>query len=118
MTIHSPSYIYNADVLRWVDGDTVDLIVDLGFYVFIKARFRLDHIDTPERGRPNWANATAFSSEMAPVGSRVVIYSKLPADKYGRFLADIYVQSQDTSVNLSLVASGLAVLYEGGKKPE
>jgi micrococcal nuclease len=116
MTIHAPSYVYNASIYRWVDGDTVDLVVDLGFYAFVRVRCRLDHIDTPERGHPNWARATAYNSGVAPVGSDVVIYSKLPTDKYGRFLVDIYVKGEEPSVNMALVASGLAVLYEGGAK--
>ena len=41
-------YEYKANVVRAVDGDTVDLLVDLGFGTFIKERFRLYGIDAPE----------------------------------------------------------------------
>jgi len=41
-------YIYKASVAKVIDGDTVDLIVDLGFHVFIKERFRLVGVSVPE----------------------------------------------------------------------
>ncbi|MHC1610385.1 MAG: thermonuclease family protein [Candidatus Methanospirareceae archaeon] len=43
-----PEYIYKAKLERVVDGDTVDLIVDVGFYISVHQRFRLKGIDTPE----------------------------------------------------------------------
>lgn len=105
----SPSYIYKAEVLRWVDGDTVWLKVDLGFRFFGELDFRLYGVNTPERGFQNWAEATAFSKAKAPAGTTVVVQSYKDPDKYGRWLADIYADG--TCINTALVASGLAVPY-------
>lgn len=109
--MNSVEYRYKAKVVKWVDGDTVDLYVDLGFYHFVKTRFRLYGIDTPERGHELWSTATDHASEMAPVDTDVVIEVYKDPDKYGRWLVNISVAG--TSVNESLVAAGLAVPYYG-----
>lgn len=103
-----PSYTYRANVIRWVDGDTVDLRVDCGFYLWWEGRFRLYGINTPERGHPNYTEATAYAAGMAPIGSPLVVRT-YHADKYGRFLADLYVG--ETNVNAALINVGLAVPY-------
>jgi micrococcal nuclease len=112
-------YEYRATVLKWVDGDTVDLCVDQGFGDARTDRFRLYGIDTPERGQANYHEATALAMETAPVGSVVTIRSYKPEamrqDKYGRWLAEIITDAGDT-VNNVLVASGYAVPYFGGTK--
>lgn len=113
--MNTVEYKYRATVLRWVDGDTVDLLVDLGFYHFVKTRFRLYGMDTPERGDALWSEATDFAKQMAPVDSEITIEVFKDHDKYGRWLANIYVDDQQ--VNESLVAAGLAVPYFGGTKP-
>ena len=41
-------YLYNAKLVRVIDGDTIDAVIDLGFDVWIKKRVRLYGIDTPE----------------------------------------------------------------------
>lgn len=107
-------YTYKAKVMRWVDGDTVELRVDLGFHLWLECKFRLYGIDTPERGQPKYREATAFSTKMAPVDSSLIIRSYKDADKYGRWLADLFVGPQ--CLNVALVASGLAVTYFGGTK--
>jgi hypothetical protein len=66
-------YEYEAEIVRWVDGDTVDLRVSLGFGITRADRFRLYGIDTPERGQPGHGEATAFCMGAAPVGSLVTI---------------------------------------------
>jgi micrococcal nuclease len=107
-------YEYSATVLRWVDGDTVDLRVDLGFRMFAETRFRLYGIDTPERGQKNHGEATALANTLAPIGAEVHISTYPDADKYGRWLA--VITNGTMSVNDSLVGSGLAVRYFGGTK--
>jgi micrococcal nuclease len=107
--MNSIQYRYKAQVVKWVDGDTVDMLVDLGFYHFVKTRFRLYGIDTPERGDALWGEATTFAELMAPEGTEVVIDVYKSADKYGRWLVNIFVEGQ--SVNESLVSSGFAVPY-------
>ena len=103
-----PAYTYAATVLRWVDGDTVDLIVDVGFHVAVNGRFRLYGIDTPERGQANYVEARRFAQSLTPEGSEVIVKTYAITEKYGRFLADIYPPHSSASVNEALVAAELA----------
>lgn len=112
--MNSVQYRYKARVDKWVDGDTLDLYVDLGFHHYVKTRFRLYGIDTPERGDALWGEASDFAKNAAPVGTDVIIDVFKDADKYGRWLVNIHVEG--TSVNDALVAAGLAVPYYGGTK--
>ena len=110
-----PEYRYTARVLRWVDGDTVDLRVDVGFFLRLEDRFRLYGIDTPERGQPGYKEATAMADTLAPADTVVLIRTYKPyRDKYGRWLAEVFVG--DTSVNEQLLIQGMAKAYDGGKK--
>ena len=111
-----PVYVYAADVKRWVDGDTVDLCVDLGFHMSMTSRFRLYGVDTPERGRPNHDEAWLMSETVAPTGSRVMVRSYKDADKYGRWLAEIYSTDGTKSVAAALLENKLAVPYFSGHK--
>ena len=54
---------YPAKIKRVIDGDTIDLVIDLGFRISTVQRIRLIDVDTPERGDPDWANATAFTQQ-------------------------------------------------------
>jgi len=108
--MNSVTYTYKAQVVNWVDGDTVDLRVDLGFRMWAETRFRLASIDTPERGQPNWAEATAKARELAPVGSAVIIQTFKSADKYGRWLVEIW-NPEGQEINSTLVELGLAKAY-------
>ncbi len=110
-----PIYTYHAQVQRWVDGDTVDLRVDLGFRMWAETRFRLWGIDTPERGQAGWSEAGEAARLLAPVGSFVVAQTYRDGDKYGRWLAKIENQSGDL-VNQMLLDGGYAVEYYGGTK--
>jgi endonuclease YncB( thermonuclease family) len=101
---------YFATVERIVDGDTIDLNVDVGFRIWNRDRFRLYGIDTPERGQSGWAEASAELARLIPVGSTVrIVTAKPPRDKYGRWLATIF--AGDINVNEALVANGFAVVY-------
>jgi len=111
-------YEYHATVQRWVDGDTVDLVVDLGFTVQVRQRFRLLGVDTPETNRK--ASRTAgkaaqvYAQGLAPVGSSVVVCSH-KTGKYGRWLGTVYPLDGDgtrlASVNDQLLAAGHARPY-------
>lgn len=109
MTGPAPVYLYHAVVVRWVDGDTVDLRVDCGFYLWMEGRFRLYGVNTPERGQPGWSEATAFCASMAPPGTHVTASTYKAADKYGRWLANLYVG--DEMLNYALVHAGHAKPY-------
>lgn len=108
-------YSYDAEVMRWVDGDTVWLKVDLGFRMVTMNDFRLYGVDTPERGQPGWAEASAFAKEAAPSGSKVTITTYKDPDKYGRWLVQLAIEGQPT-VNSQLILNGHAKAYFGGKK--
>lgn len=93
-------YRYSACVVRWVDGDTVDLLVELGFHVRTIQRFRLIGVNTPERGQPGYAEARACAESVLPPGSRLEITSQ-KSDKYGRWLVEL------PEVTLALRKAGL-----------
>lgn len=96
-----------ATITNVVDGDTCDIEVDLGFSMKVHHRFRLAHINTPERGQPGWQEATDYLKQF--VGKPCVIdVTKL--DKYGRYLADISVEGV-VNINQTMLDLGLAVPY-------
>ena len=88
-------YIYKAGLIRVVDGDTVDLIVDLGFDTSRKERFRLYGVDAPEMNTAEGKEAKAWLiGVLGPYGAIYVqtiqLSTKAKRDKYGRFLAVLY----------------------------
>tara|TARA_R110000787_G_scaffold127401_1_gene238822 strand:+ start:794 stop:1135 length:342 start_codon:yes stop_codon:yes gene_type:complete len=108
-------YKYNAKCVNVVDGDTVDLLVDLGFNVFIRERFRLAGIDAYEPRRLK--NQTETESKLGKEGKVFlrdkildktiqVTTTKVPG-KYGRWIGELYYQ--DVSINKLIVNSGYAV---------
>jgi len=117
MTVPALDYVYEAEVIAWIDGDTVALHVtkdyDFGFHITVsghfEGHFRLLGVDTPERGHLNFREATAAARQMAPVGSKVFIRSH-KTDKYGRYLADI-VTSEGLNISNQLIALGLGKPY-------
>ena len=90
-------YIYRGRILRWVDGDTCDIEVELGFHLVMRDRFRLYGIDTPEmRGDQRAAGfaATHRARELVPEGANVLVQTfRDRQGKYGRWLAEIYPPS-------------------------
>lgn len=108
---------YKATIDRAVDGDTVDLNVDLGFKIYSKIRVRVNGVDTPERGEPGFHTATQFVEEwFAKEGDRCIIETT-KTGKYGRWLADIYPVTLGPSdpgfksLNQALLDANLAVPY-------
>ena len=88
-------YIYKAELVRVVDGDTVDLVIDLGFDTFRHERFRLYGIDAPEMRTEAGKAAKAWLWEaLQPLEAIYVetiqLETKAKRDKYGRFLAVLY----------------------------
>ena len=89
-------YHYNAKVSRVVDGDTIDVVLDLGFDVSLKARVRFFGIDAPEsRTRDKQEKryglaAKRFVMDFIPVGSSAILKTK-EKGKYGRYLGDMKV---------------------------
>lgn len=105
---HTYPRTYPATIRRWVDGDTVDLDVDLGFHMHALLRFRLQGVNTPERGEPGWAEATAYCNGLAPAGTHVMASTLKDGDKYGRWLTIIRIPDMELSVNARLLEDGMA----------
>lgn len=81
---------YNATIVKAVDGDTVDLMVDLGFKIYSKVRVRVNGVDTPERGQDGFNEATQFVVDwFGEQGDRCILETT-KTGKYGRWLGDIY----------------------------
>lgn len=97
--LERPSYEYRAVVVRWVDGDTADLKLDLGFDVWVSARVRLvgpqgEWFDAPETRGPERAEGLAATERVraaVPEGSEIVVrtFKGAARGKYGRWLAYI-----------------------------
>jgi len=102
--------MYPAVVRRVVDGDTIDVTVDLGFKVHTKQRLRLARINAPETRGPSKAEgkkATAALRDYIGVGSRVMVRTE-KTGKYGRYLAEIYLPTGE-NVNDWMLNNGYAV---------
>ena len=114
-----PDYRYRATVASVYDGDTFRADVDLGFSAWLKnVKFRMFGIDTPElRGGTPETKAAGTAArdrlrELMPVGALVLIDST-KAGKYGRYLADVYLEAEGgvVHVNQVLLDEGHAVPY-------
>lgn len=117
-------YEYGCTVERVVDGDTIDVILDLGFSVSYKSRVRLYGIDTPEsrtRNKDEKARgklATAFLTKAIELADQVVIRTELKDSrgKFGRVLGTVVCDGED--VNQGMVDGGFAVKYYGQSKTD
>lgn len=115
-------YIYLAEVINVVDGDTVDIKVDLGFRVYQQMRVRLAGIDAEEKNSTDEnERALAMKAKHRVVElcsqKQYYVIETFKVDKYGRYLAKIFLDSIDgPSVNETLVVEGLAKVYDGGKR--
>ena len=117
-------YEYNCKIDRVVDGDTVDVDIDLGFDVWmLKQRIRLYGVDTPE-SRTRDAEEKVFGNmakdfvkEHVPEGSTQVLRTKLDGKgKFGRILGEFVIE--DTTLNRMLIETSNAVEYHGQSKEE
>lgn len=104
-------YEYRCSVIKTVDGDTVDCIVDVGFRVSIEMRFRLAGINAPEMKTPEGPASKARLSELMPVGSTLIVRTnKDKQEKYGRYLGTFW-DAEQHEVNARMVDEGFAVKY-------
>ena len=116
-------YEYSAKIRRWVDGDTVDVTLDLGFDILYNNRIRLYGINTPEsrtrdlEEKKRGLAAKDRVKELCPVGSSIILKTtKDGRGKFGRILGEIFVPGVVQSVNQLLVEEGHAVEYDGCKR--
>ena len=111
-------------VTKIVDGDTIDVEIDLGFNISYAQRVRLAGIDTPEsRTRNKVEKVLGLESkqrlkDILDKAQLVVIKTELPdsSEKYGRILGWLFVDGAEKSVNEALVADGYAWGYLGNTK--
>lgn len=112
---------YKAKVLKVVDGDTLDIQIDLGFQVFTIQRIRLRGIDTPEtfrrkkyseEYRKGLAAKEFVIRFLHNTNYDVIVHTGKERGKYGRYIADVFSSPGDVSLCKSLVSAGHAVLVE------
>ena len=111
-----------------VDGDTIDVTIDLGFDLYKKERVRVAGVDTPEKRTRDLEektlgiDATNWIKERLESAIRgdddLVIRTELVGGvgKYGRLLGWLYIGDGDVSVNEEMITEGYAWAYDGGTK--
>ena len=86
----NPAYTYEAAIDRVIDGDTLLVVVEVGFGIKVHDKLRLRGIDTPELGTPEGERAKKFVQGLLPAGTTIIIKShKSRTDTHGRFVVDI-----------------------------
>ena len=111
-------------VLRVVDGDTIDVDIDLGFDISFTSRVRLAGIDTPEsrttdkREKVLGLEVKQRLKELLSKSSSLVIKTEKPdsTEKYGRILGWLFIDGAEKSINEGLIADGYAWGYMGEAK--
>ena len=114
---------YSAKLVRVVDGDTADAMIDLGFDTWVKKRIRFMGVDTWECRTRNLDEkkkglaAKAFTKDLLENSDdgKFAIKSH-GVGKYGRVLGELFVKGHEKSVNELLKENGHAYAYFGGKK--
>ena len=115
-------YEYKCKVTRVVDGDTVDVIIDLGFDISYSSRVRLFGIDTPEsRTRDKDEKARGliskdFLKSYLDKGGVVIRTRKDKKGKFGRILGEMVVE--DININELMIKEHHAVKYHGQSKDD
>ena len=131
MTPPSRKSCYNFRVIKInkvVDGDTIDVTIDLGFDLYKKERVRVAGVDTPEKRTRDLEekalglDATAWLKqklESAVKGDDdLIIRTELKGGvgKYGRLLGWLYIGDATVSLNENMIDEGYAWSYDGGTK--
>ena len=113
---------YNATVVKVVDGDTIDAMVDLGFGTWKKVRIRMHGINAPESRTRNLEEkkkglaAKARLIEMLKENENQFILISHGVGKFGRCLGEIYLKGHENSLNKQLIWEGHGTEYFGGKR--
>ena len=115
------SYRINK-VTKVVDGDTIDVIMDMVFDIMYKSRVRLFGIDTPESRTRNLDEkkrgllAKKYLQEALKAGNKLSIktYKDNETGKFGRILGDVFIDGK--SINAQMVKDFMAVPYTGQSK--
>ena len=111
-----------------LDGDTIDVTIDLGFDLYKKERVRVAGVDTPEKRTRNLEekelgiDATNWlKKELEDVlagDDELIVRTELHGGvgKYGRLLGWLYVGDDEVSLNEQMITQGYAHVYDGGTK--
>lgn len=111
---------YSAKVLEVIDGDTIDVSIDLGFNVLHTIRVRLYGINTPETRTKNkeekqkGLKAKERLKELIEGKIVTIKTQKDDTEKFGRYLGIVFLDNNN--INQTLITEGLAVEYFGGKR--
>ena len=118
-------WVYNATLIRGVDGDTADAYIDCGFNIQVKKRIRFMGVDTWESRTRNKEEkvkglaAKEFTKDLLKNSDdgkfSIISHGK---GKYGRVLGELFVKGHEKSVNELLIENGHAYSYHGEKKKE
>ena len=123
---------YNFRVVtidKVLDGDTIDVTIDLGFDLYKKERVRVAGVDTPEKrtrdleekelgiDATNWLKKK-LEDTIAGDGDELTIRTELVGGmgKYGRLLGWLYINEDTLSLNEQMITEGYAWAYDGGTK--
>ena len=118
-------FLYKCIIQRIVDGDTIDVDIDLGFGIWLrKERIRIAGIDTPEKRTRDKVEkvfglaATAKAHELVPEGSHCIIRTRRDkAGKYGRTMGDFVLEDGRLYTSI-MIETHHAVPYEGQAKAD
>ena len=131
MTPPSRKSCYNfrvTEITKVVDGDTIDVVIDLGFDIYKHERVRIAGIDTPEKrtrdleekalgiDATNWMKYTLEDTINGEHELTIRTELKGGMGKYGRLLGWLYVGDDTVSLNEQMIAEGYAWEYDGGTK--
>ena len=131
MTPPSRESCYNfrvTEINRVVDGDTIDVTIDLGFDLYKKERVRVAGVDTPEKRTRNLEekelgiDATNWLKEKLDStiagDDELTVRTELDGGvgKYGRLLGWLYIGDGELSLNEEMITQGYAWEYDGGTK--
>lgn len=111
----NPDYSYRAILVKVIDADTVDLKLDLGFYMNTIQRFRLARINAPEiRSKNKKEKAKGLEAKQFVLDTltkaKAITAVSIKTEKYGRWLLELFADA--VNVNDLLVAKGLAKKYQ------
>ena len=114
---------YSCKLVRVVDGDTADAMIDLGFDTWVKKRIRFKGVDTWEsrtrdlEEKKKGLAAKAYTKDILENSDEGKFALRSHGvGKYGRVLGELFVKGEEKSVNDLLLENGHAYEYEGGKK--
>ena len=131
MTPPSRKSCYNfrvTEIVKVLDGDTIDVLIDLGFDLFKKERVRIAGVDTPEKRTRDLEekalgmDATEWLKDKREStidgDDELTIRTELVGGvgKYGRLLGWLYIGDADLSLNEQMITEGYAGAYDGGTK--